>query len=34
MTKEVNVLEKQKMAKFMKDIKKLELDFSYLLNPS
>jgi hypothetical protein len=34
MTKEVNNLEKQKLVKLMKDIKKLELDFSYLLNPS
>ena len=34
MTKEVSAIEKAKLTKFMKDIKKLELDFSYLLNQS
>ena len=34
MTKEVNQIESKKLGKYMKDIKKLELDFSYLLNPS
>lgn len=34
MTKESMSIENQKLVKFMKDVKKLEIDFSYLLNPS
>ena len=34
MAKEINLIGQQKLSKFMKDVKKLETDFSYLLNPS